>query len=499
MDVEKIAKSTQEQGVAAWIDYLNQLRIQELLSKLAAQDMNLEQAVTEICCMKDAIRQILLSNRGGEKGIHGFLVEPAEVGVDNAKRLIEGLKATNYWVNDNGPVDFIRNGVPYQQKFVQENFSLGKATVKDPKGILEHFLKYKDTFLNDGSEGQIRGKYQIPKDFYEKVKLLHDVNDAKVATRLFQNREDGLTFRDWKSVKAFFDAHPEISMDDIEPSLFNYDEVQRDTIGKTVQREERKILERNQEIRDDAYEASKPTLQEGIKVVSVSAAMEGGMTFCLGVWKKHKQGRCLSEFTAEDWKDVGIDTTKGTVQGAIRGGAVYTMTNFTATPAAVANAFVTAAFGVTGQGIKFRRGEISAEEFVENSEILCLDVSISAVSAMLGQAVIPVPVLGAMIGNVAGMFMYQIAKDNLGEKEQMLIQDYQESLAALNQTLDKRYHALLAMLKKELEKFSSMLELAFDPDVNIAFDGSIALADYVGVTPEKVLRNKQDIDQYFLN
>ena len=104
-----------------------------------------------------------------------------------------------------------------------------------------------------------------------------------------------------------------------------------------------------------------------------------------------------------------------------------------------------------------------------------------------------------MIGNVAGMFMYQIAKDNLSEKEQILIQAYQESFAALNQTLDERYYKLLAMLKKEMERFSSMLELAFDPDVNIAFDGSIVLADYVGVTPKKVLRNKRDIDQYFLN
>ena len=69
----------------------------------------------------------------------------------------------------------------------------------------------------------------------------------------------------------------------------------------------------------------------------------------------------------------------------------------------------------------------------------------------------------------------------------------------LNQALDKRYHTLLAMLEKELKRFSSVLELAFDLDINIAFDGSIALADYVGVTPEKVLRNKRDIDQYFLN
>ncbi len=33
MDVSQIAKSTQEQAVAAWVDYLNQLRLNELLEK----------------------------------------------------------------------------------------------------------------------------------------------------------------------------------------------------------------------------------------------------------------------------------------------------------------------------------------------------------------------------------------------------------------------------------------------------------------------------------
>lgn len=44
-----------------------------------------------------------------------------------------------------------------------------------------------------------------------------------------------------------------------------------------------------------------------------------------------------------------------------------------------------------------------------------------------------------------------------------------------------------------------MLELAFDPDVNIAFDGSIALADYGGVAKDQILRSKADIDNYFMN
>ena len=118
---------------------------------------------------------------------------------------------------------------------------------------------------------------------------------------------------------------------------------------------------------------------------------------------------------------------------------------------------------------------------------------------MLGQTLIPIPVLGAIIGNMAGMFMYQIAKDHLFAKEHTLIVNYQESLTSLNKMLEDRYQQLMTQLKQEFAKYASVLELAFDVDVNIAFNGSIALADYVGVSPKNVLRSKSDIDNYFLN
>ena len=112
---------------------------------------------------------------------------------------------------------------------------------------------------------------------------------------------------------------------------------------------------------------------------------------------------------------------------------------------------------------------------------------------------IPVPVLGAVIGNMVGMFMYQIAKDKLSAKEEELVQKYRDSIAALNKKLEERYQKLLSQLKRELEKYTSMLELAFDPDVNMAFTGSVALANYVGVAQGQILRGKSDIDNYFLN
>lgn len=486
MDVSQIAKSTQEQGLAAWVDYLNQLRLNELLEKLASQDINLEQALAELQKLKDFIgdpARIL----GSASTKHGEIAENAQVYISNARRLIEGLSKEYSFegVARTAPADYLKNGQQIQSKFLNGI----KATLNgngNANGIRQHIEKY-PWFVKNG------GSYDIPKDQYDEIMRV---------LQLRQNSPTLLTKADRRLldvIDSFEKATGLRISKDVRPAVVNYRDVQRGKINETISKEKDSIKETDRRRRKEAYEASKPTLREGVKTAGISAAMEGGMAFCLGVWKKRKQGKHLAEFTAEDWNEVGIDTAKGTLQGGIRGGAIYTMTNFTATPAAVANALVTACFGVAAQAYQFQQGNITADDFIVNSEVLCLDVSVSAVASMFGQTLIPVPVLGAIIGNIAGMFMYQIAKDNLSEKEQTLIRSYQESFALLNQALDKRYHTLLAMLEKELKRFSSVLELAFDLDINIAFDGSIALADYVGVTPEKVLRNKRDIDQYFLN
>lgn len=190
--------------------------------------------------------------------------------------------------------------------------------------------------------------------------------------------------------------------------------------------------------------------------------------------------------------------SSSTVKGGIRGAAVYTLSNFTATPANVATGLVTATFGVVSQAKMLRNGKINGEEFLINSEALCLDVSISTVSSLLGQTLIPVPVLGAIIGNTAGMFLYDIAKEQGLAQEQDLIQSYRTEINVLNQKLEAQYQALILVLEENLNKFKSMMELAFDPDVNKAFDASIEFARFNGVAENQILKSKSDIDSYFL-
>ena len=72
---ERVVSSTQEQATASWINYLNQMRLDELVAKLQQQDQNLEASLETLAALKEAVDHVITSDRGGVKGMHGFLAE----------------------------------------------------------------------------------------------------------------------------------------------------------------------------------------------------------------------------------------------------------------------------------------------------------------------------------------------------------------------------------------------------------------------------------------
>lgn len=476
MNGERAVKNTQEQAVASWIDYQNQLRINELLQGLSQQDTNLDNALKEFGELKESVSKLVQTNRGGTKGMHGFVAERMQVYFKNARNLIEGADKGYFLIDDNGPVDYTGNGINYQQKFVGKHLSLD--------AVKEHLDKYPDYIKNGG-------KYQIPKDYYERLKHLLELPESE------GKKLTGEDYRLWKYVHGFF-RDKDIAFSDIEPSVIDYGEAQRNVADRTISREEQQVRGWDQEERDRLYQKSRPSVREMYKVSTVAMAAEGGMAFCMGVYRKRKAGKKLSQFDGDDWKELGIDTAGASAKGGIRGAVVYGMSNFTATPAAVASALVTATFGVLAEAGRLRGGVIDQENFFIYSEIICLDVAVSAVSSILGEVLIPIPVLGAVIGNVAGMALYGIAKDAMSEEEQKIILQYNQNRTKLEKTLALKYQCLMRQIEEEIKRFGSLVNWAFSEDANAAFENSVKLAGDCGVHQDRILKNKSDIDGYFL-
>ncbi|MGM5068614.1 hypothetical protein EU244_027500 [Rhodococcus qingshengii] len=484
-DAATLGKSNQEQAVAAWVNYLNQLRLDNLLRALNRQDVNFEDALASL---HDAMRRIDLevvaANRGGVKGMHGFIAEVAEVGVGNARSQILGNGPVYQWVNDNGPVDLMRGGVEIQQKFVAAGGRFGLGAIAD------HLERYPD-FVESG------GKYQIPRDHFEVIRKLHAM-PREDAGKLLTLGGDGPSLKDWNRIQAFC-VEGSVSIESLEPSHLEYSEVQRGAYDATLMTEERSLRSTDQSLRGDAYRESRPTLREGAKATLAAAAIEGGTALALAVVEKRRAGTQLRDFTGEDWADIAGEGGFGVAKGGVRGFSIYALTNFTATSAAVASSIVTAAFDVAEQANKLRRGEIDELEFIENAELVCLETAVSALSSCVGQALIPVPVLGSVIGNTVGIIMYKTVSSSLSQREASLIAQYVGEQRALDEQLAAEYRELIDKLDASMSDYLGLLERAFSPDLEVALLGSLELALDLGVASEEVLDSEETVLAYFLD
>lgn len=469
----KVLKSSQEQASAAWANHLNQLRFHDLAQRLARQDINLEQALSELQMLKAFVAEPnhifgrpSTPDFAGTK--HGEIAEWVHVRFSNAERLILGERALHTFdgVLRKAPEDYLRDG-----RMVQSKFHMGLS------GTLRAIGGHLDTYPWFVEQG---GIYDIPKSQYDEIiKIYHDGLSGKLTNssdiKLFE------AIQEWESDNNLtFDKT-------VFPAKVDYDDVQLDKVYHTIEKETEQLENTDRKIREQAHIDTKPTLKEGTKVILVAAALEGGVAFAIGVYQKRKSGKKLAEFTADDWKEIGVNTGLGTGKGAIRGGVVYTLTNFTPTPAPVASAMVTATLGVLAQAYKLNAGEITGEEFIDASEALCLDVTVSALSSILGEIFIPVPILGAIIGNTVGMVMLSISRAYLSAEEEKLIVAYCAEMSHLKKALTAEQNSFIESLNKELSEYKSLALLAFDPDVNARFNVSIELARKAGVAEHRIL------------
>ena len=208
--------------------------------------------------------------------------------------------------------------------------------------------------------------------------------------------------------------------------------------------------------------------------------------------------KIIKDYDLDDWYEILEKTGVGIAKGGVRGISIYALTNYAATPAAVANSLCTISFGLAHQLYLYRNGVIDQYQFLINSENLCLDCSVSAMSSLFGQVLIPIPVIGAVVGNSVGTLLCQLLRDQLTSREKKKLKDYLKQLEILDSQLDQEYQTYIKQINDSLINYYNLLESAFSPDYRVAFDSSIALAKSIGISDDQILKNKQEIDDYFL-
>lgn len=462
--------------------------VKDALAAEKQQNANLEKALGHMMKMRQFLsdpERIL----GSQQTKHGEVAEHLEVNVRNAWSAIKGNGevATFEGVGRTAPEDFILNGVKYQSKFIN-------GTNNTLKHVLNHFETYQDDSMN----------YSIPKDQY------HVIEAVRAGVRPADLSD--------KSVRAILRKVEEIevetsrSFDDIvRPSVSNYDEVQLGRVGGTVSGYQDELVDENQrikeEIRSEAREKAKaiegkrgPSVKEGAKAAGAAATIAASLSVITTIYRKVKDGRLIQDFDKEDWKEVGMEGVKAGAKGGVTAGTIYALTNLTSLSAPFAGAIASGMIGLSSLMADVSKDRITMDEFVTQGQILCIEAGIAATGGAIGQMLIPIPVLGSIIGTVTANFIWSFAKGRLGAKEQELKAKLDAYIASILAQIDQAYLDIIARIDATYQRFDSLIEAAFDVDANAAVlaAASVDLAVELGVDKSKILREDVDLEAFFL-
>lgn len=497
---EKVVKN---QIIGSVVDCINQKRLnileQELakilekkLEDLAKQDINLLKAMECVNAVKDFISKpehIL----GSPVTKHGEVAEHLQVGITNAKSLINGGENiyTFEGVGRTAPEDYLTiSGEQVQSKFIN-------GVKRNLEHILEHKEKY-ESFTENGF-------YEIPKNHYDVIKKI--INNEEV---------EGYKLNTLSAIKEKIKEIEEVTgkkfNEAVKPSNYSYDEVQLGKVNEVIDREEQEIRKSDiinrEKINNDAenetrgaYNNSKPSFKEGIKSSGIAAAIGASLSFSFSVYKKYKEGKRINDFTEDDWKEVGIETGKGGLKGGITGLGIYGFSNYTSMSAPLAGAYTSTVLGILSLSKRYKKNEISLSEFITSSEVLGIEASMTFLGATLGQVLIPIPILGAVLGTVTTSFLGTISKDFLENKEQEEIDKYYKFYKIRYVQIDKKYENDFINIINKYFEYGRLTEVVFNYDLNaiLRFGESRDLALKLEVNKKEVLKNKKEIDDYFLN
>ncbi len=144
---------------------------------------------------------------------------------------------------------------------------------------------------------------------------------------------------------------------------------------------------------------------------------------------------------------------------------------------------------------KLRKGEIAEPDYID----ACLWLSLEAMIKLL--ASLPVKLIGpeytALLQSISQLG-FEYGRYMLYVKENAILDAYIQNQHQLDEDLQRRYDEYLAELEKESKGFQALIDNAFSPNLRDMLMHSAELARAAGVREEEVLKNVQDVDQFFL-
>lgn len=339
---------------------------------------------------------------------HGEIAELLEVHFTRAKKYVnlQEPSATFKGAPRTGPIDYFKDGKPYQSKFINgENNTL--------KHVLDHVNKNFDN--NPGL------KYNIPKDQYNVIYKIN--NDQFEGLNLNAKSINAIK----RKIHAFEDATGQKFNNVVKPGNAEYAEVQKGRIHETINQRE-SYLKNENERRLENNEKKYGNFGEGFAIAL-------GKGFIIGY--SMNLGRLIIQEKSFDVlmsSDAHKEALRGGVIGAASSGGGYLLMNGLNVASPVVAGIVATSHGVIRNIKLYRNGDIDMAKLKKNLAFSTGEGGLISSGAYIGQALIPLPVAGAIIGTFATRYTIgagrQVYNNDLHNKALIKsLYDYQVELS----------------------------------------------------------------------
>ena len=412
---------------------------------------------------------------------HGEIAEHVQVEIGNAQRVMQHLQpnATFDGVGRTAPEDYLIDGLQVQSKFLNNaNRSLD--------AVLGHMKDYPGFAEN--------GYYHIPKDQYDIIKMGLKNSPGPFDAHAQERCKEIVSQPFEEVVKPSISTYKEVQLGKIDDTLNQHEQT-----FKTQHREEVQTI-RKKEVADsqEAAHIKDATWGKAAQAGAISAVITGTTMAGLKVYSKIRSGKKLTQFTVDDWKDVGYDFSVGGIKGGISGVSIYWLTKKNVFSAPFAGAVTSTAIGISSLAYQLKKGTISKLEFSESVNALSVEAGLSAIGAAVGQAVIPVPILGAIVGTAVSKSALEICKYVLGKGEKDLIAKMESEYDELVKSMDSECIKIIGVMDKYYNQLGNYIEAALSPISAARLYGSIELCRFLKVPEKLIVHNTQELDEFML-
>ena len=459
------SRSIQDQVIASIVNNDN-------LSATQA-DAKADEAMALACERIERVRQFVAVPEhilGSEQTKHGEIAEQIDTEIGNARRIMEGLSPDRSLdVGRTAPEDYLIGDHQVQSKFYETaNGSL--------EAVIEHSEKYPD-FVSDG------GLYQIPHDQYTIIEqIAHGGNPDNIDPRTIVAIKE--------KIEIFENSTGEPIDKIISPSIANYEDVQLDQVNQTLDNYEKELSEFSQ----DSHISLDPL--EGAAISSsVGAAIAGTASAAFKIYRKIKSGKNISKFSIDDWKEVGFDFGKNGLKGGISGLSIYGLTSLANMSAPLAGAVTSSAMGIATLSQKYHKGELSSDEFTQDALAISAEAGIAALGSAVGQTVIPIPIIGAVIGSTIAKVGLSITKEYLSDRDSVLLEKMEVECTSTLMHMTDECRSIIKEVENYINSFGGLMGAAFDHDANMRLNASVELARSLGVEDSKIIHSIEDLDR----